>query len=80
MDLLDDDRPAALGAGEVRLEVIDVDPRHMRTRAFGPLAIELEDVEYGVADPELDPRVAVLTFRERISPTGRSLIGSNPNT
>src|SRR5689334_8825200 len=51
--------PARLGPGVVRRQVVDIHPRHMRA---GPArhALQRKHVEQGVADAELDPRVAVL--------------------
>ena len=62
------------GLGEVGVEVVDVDPRHVRDgRAFRPLALEPEEEERAVADVELDPR------RRRHRPSSGRSGGSNPN-
>jgi hypothetical protein len=80
MDLLHDRRTAILGAVEVRLEIVDVDPRHVRAGIRRALRVQLEDVQDRVAEPELDPRKAMLALGQRIRASGRSLAGSNPKT
>src|SRR5215510_4565790 len=68
MDFIHDRRSPAFGVGKVRGEVVDVDPWHVRTRAAGAFPVELEHVEQGIPDPELDPRVAMLPIGERVRP------------
>ena len=66
MDRLHDRRAGARRLREVRVEIVDVDPRHVRDgRAFLALALEPEDDQRGVADVELDPRhLGVVVVRE----------------
>ena len=66
MDRLHDRRAGARRLREVRVEIVDVDPRHVRDGcAFLALALEPEDEQRGVPDMELDPRhVGIVVVRE----------------
>src|SRR4029077_14605160 len=71
MDAAVDLRPGRLGAGEMRVEVVDVHPRLVRGRLGGGRAVELEHHERAVAPPELDPRGAVLVVGKRVRTIGQ---------
>src|SRR5690348_12977832 len=68
VDALGDDRPARDSMREVRVEVVNEQPRNMRGTPGGPgesALLGLEHHQRAVADMELDPRAVVIGLRDR---------------